>query len=111
MTMRMCDYMAKIAEEEKMVLPSKFKRCFASLRDHVEDNITSLCGDSLIAFSKASPGPIEWQQGDDKYENLVGDEYWEGVKDDWADKVQISANSEPRHYLIPCLASTHGLPT
>jgi hypothetical protein len=87
LTLRLVDYLEKIATEENMVLTSKYKRCFSSLRDHIEDNITSLTADSLAAFSKASPGPVEWQQGDEKYDSLVGDQYWDSVKEDWADKV------------------------
>jgi hypothetical protein len=87
LTFRLVDYLAKIAKEENMMLPSKYKRCFSSLRDHIEDNITSLTADSLAAFPKATPGPGEWRQGDDKYDSLVGDQYWDSVKEDWADKV------------------------
>jgi hypothetical protein len=80
-TIRLIDYVEKTAAEEGVFLPPKCKQVLNTLRGHVEDTLTSLTGDALTAFSKSGASSImEYtHDGEDKYDDLVGEDFHDGA--------------------------------
>jgi hypothetical protein len=83
LTIRLIDHLEKTVTEEGVFLPPKCKQVLNTLRGHVEDSLTSLTGDALTAFSKSGASSImEYtHDGEEKYDDLVGEDFYNEALD------------------------------
>jgi hypothetical protein len=83
LTIRLIDYFEKATAEEAIFLPAKCQQVINTMRGHVEDSLTSLTGDILNAFSKSkASSTMEYShKSEDKYDDIVGEGFYDGALD------------------------------